>query len=113
MSNRREDLIWQHDKVLPYLLGELKQKIEKITPIQKIYLYGSRARMPFEKWHELQGKDWDILVICKFPIVNTHIWTTGLNYYIDLKVTNTEEAKNFFKNLKNRIELYPENHLPI
>lgn len=111
MSNRKKDLIWQHEKVLPYLFGELKENIDRITPVQQIYLYGSRARVPFEQWYELDGKDWDVLVICKFPIVNTRIWTTGLNYYIDLKITDLKGAKNFFEYNPDGIELFPVNHL--
>lgn len=113
MSNRMKGLIWQHERVLPYLFGDLKQKIERITPIEQIFLYGSRARLPFVKWNELEGKDWDILVICKFPIINTKVWTTNLRYYIDLKVTDMEGANNFFIYNKERIELFPKNHLQL
>ncbi len=111
MSNRKEDIIWQHEQVLPYIFGELKQKIDAITPILQMYLYGSRARVPMANWDELAGKDWDILVICKFPIVNTRIWTISLNYYIDLKITDLKGATNFFEYNPDAIELFPVNHL--
>lgn len=111
MSRRDLNLIWQHDKVLPYLFGELKQKIEAISPVEEIYLYGSRARTPIEDWQKLEGKDWDIVVVCKFPIVNTRIWTTDINYHIDLKITDVVGATNFFKHKKSLIELYPNNGL--
>lgn len=111
MSLRRMEMIWRHDKVLPYIFQELKSKIEAITPVQAIYLFGSRARTPLYEWEKLEGKDWDILVVCKFPIINTAIWTTGLNYNIDLKITDPKGAENFFKHQKQTIELFPTNQL--
>ena len=113
MSRIDLNLIWQHEKVLPYLLGELRQKIEAISPIENIYLYGSRARTPTQDWKNLDGKDWDILVVCKFPIINTKIWTTALNYHIDLKITDTAGTENFFKYKKHWVELYPKLRLKI
>ena len=113
MSRILKDMIWQHDKVLPYLFGDLKKKIEAISPIEKIYPYGSRSRTPVKDWQKLEGKDWDILIVCKFPIVNTRVWTTELNYYIDLKITDPAGAASFFKYKKDEIELYPNNSLDI
>ncbi|KAF2519501.1 hypothetical protein E0W68_03910 [Flavobacterium salilacus subsp. salilacus] len=112
MSLKRENLIWQPDKVLRYLFGELKQKIEVISPVYNIYLYGSRAHTAYGDWGTaLDGKDWDILIVCRFPIVNTKVWTTDLGYYIDLKVTDKKGADTFFKYQKHWIEMYPENNL--
>lgn len=113
MSIVRLNSIWQHDKVLPYLFGELKEKIEAITPIEQIYLFGSRAKIQVENWHQLDGKDWDILVIGKFPIINTHVWTWDKNYNIDLKITGPDGRDNFIKYNLPLIELYPENKLAV
>lgn len=113
MSRINTEAIWQPDKVLPYLFGELKQKIEAITPIQQIYLYGSRATTPVADWEKLEGKDWDILIICPFAIVNTVIWTRQLNYHIDLRVVDAVRAEQFLKHGPKLIELYPENKLPL
>jgi hypothetical protein len=111
MSQVKKERIWQHNTVLPYILHELRQKIEAITPIHNIYLTGSRARVPAEEWGELEGKDWDILVVCDFPIINTAVWTTGMNYHIDLIVTNPRKAAALLLNARKVIELYPDNQL--
>ena len=104
MHNR----IWQHNTVLPYILGGLRHKIEVITPVHKIYLTGSRARTVVANWSLLEGKDWDIIVVCDFPIVNARVWTWDLNYHIDLIVTTQDKAAVY---LQNAIELYPVNCL--
>lgn len=111
MSQVKMETIWQHDKVLPYILNELREKIEAITPVHKIYLYGSRARTAVFDWDKLEGKDWDIMVICAFPIVNTIIWTRELNYHIDLTVTTQERIEHFKQYNIPFIELYPKNEL--
>jgi predicted nucleotidyltransferase len=111
MSQVKMEKIWQHEYVLPYILNGLKEKIEAITPIQQIYLYGSRARTPITDWHKLEGKDWDIMVVCAFPIVNTNIWTSDLNYHIDLTVTTQERIDYFTKYAIPIIGLFPENEL--
>lgn len=107
MSRLRTDMVWQPERVLPYLLNELKQKIETITPVQGIWLTGSRARLPIEQWHSLEGKDWDILVQCSFSIVNTEIWTLQQGWYIDLVVANPQKARALLKNAKTPVELFP------
>ncbi len=104
--------IWQHEKVLPYVLGELRERIEKISPVTKIYLFGSRARVPVAQWHTLEGKDWDIWTVCNFPIKNTEIFTKQLNYHIDLKITGEKEAKLFLSQ-GSVLELYPLNCLTL
>ena len=111
MSKRSTELIWQPDKVLPYLFGDLFKKIEAITPIQKIYLFGSRSRVPVSELHTLKGKDWDLVVVCSFKIINTQIWTTDIGYHIDLNIINGEGVKNFFNYDMKMIELFPENNL--
>ena len=113
MSKVRQDMIWQHNLVLPYILGDLKAKIEKICAVEKILLYGSRARIPFKDWEQLVGKDWDILVIAKFPIVNTNIWTTACNYHVDLHVIDAAMAKIILQHPRAIKELYPNNELMI
>lgn len=113
MSQVKMDMIWQHEQVLPYLLGELKEKIEGITPIRKMYLYGSRSRVPFKDWNTLEGKDWDVVIVCDFKIVNTQIWTRDVNYHMDLMITDADGEKNFLNYKKTAIELYPENQLVI
>jgi predicted nucleotidyltransferase len=110
MSQVKTDRIWQHNLVLPYILNGLKQKIEAITPVHKIYLTGSRAKTPVADWGELEGRDWDILVVCDFPIINTAVWTRDLNYHIDLVITTPGKAATL---LQKAIELYPDNQLVI
>lgn len=113
MSQVKMETIWQHELVLPYILNELKEKIESITPVRKIILYGSRARTPLKDWEKLEGKDWDIIVVCDFPITNTHIWTKELHYHIDLSVTTKERMDHFEKYNVPIIELFPRNELEI
>jgi hypothetical protein len=113
MSQVKMDMIWQHQKVLPYILNGLRQKIDAITPMQRMYLIGSRGRTPISQWDTLEGKDWDVLVICRFPIVNTTVWTQALNYHIDLLVTTPQKENNYLKNAGTYVELYPENRLPM
>ncbi|MGE4512855.1 MAG: hypothetical protein AB7E26_03430 [Chryseobacterium sp.] len=60
MSQVKPEAIWQHDKVLPYIVTRLKEKISDITAVEKIILFGSRGRLPLEQWNKFQGKDWDI-----------------------------------------------------
>ncbi|VXB82556.1 conserved hypothetical protein [Flavobacterium sp. 9AF] len=113
MSQVKMESIWQHELVLPYILNELRRKIEDITPVRKIVLYGSRARTPIENWEKLNGKDWDVVIICDFPITNTHIWTRDLNYHIDLLVTTQEKINHFEKRNVPLLELFPTNKLEI
>lgn len=111
MGKLKLETIWQHHKVLPYILNELKQKIENITPVEKIYLFGSRAKTPLEDWHKLDGKDWDIIVQAKCKLTNTQIWTTDKNYHIDLYVVSKEQAKKLLQDTGKTLELFPCNEL--
>lgn len=111
MGKVKLETIWQHHKVLPYILNELKQKIENITPVEKIYLFGSRAKTPLEDWHRLEGKDWDIIVQAGCKLTNTQIWTTDKNYHIDLYVVNEEQAKKLLQDTGKTLELFPCNEL--
>lgn len=111
MSKVKLETIWQHEQVLPYILNELKQKIDNITTVEKIYLFGSRAKTPVEDWHRLEGKDWDIIVQAKFKLTNTHIWTTDKNYHIDLYVVSKEQAKKLLQDTGKTLELFPCNVL--
>lgn len=111
MSKVKLETIWQHDKVLPYILNELRKKIENITPVEKIYLFGSRAKTPTQDWHRLEGKDWDIIVQAGCKLANTQIWTTGKNYHIDLYVVSEEQATQLLKNTGKTVELFPRNEL--
>jgi hypothetical protein len=110
MSQVKLNMIWQHNTVLPYILGQLRQNIEAITPVEHIYLTGSRAYTPMQEWGVLEGKDWDIVVVCAFAIVNTKIWTSDVNYHIDLTMTTSQKVTAI---LQNAIELYPNNELQI
>jgi hypothetical protein len=111
MSQVNTSRIWQHNLVLPYILHTLRQKIEVITPIHKIYLTGSRAKTPVAKWGTLEGKDWDILVVCDFAIINTVVWTRDMNYHIDLVITNPQKAATHLQHTPKAIELYPVTRL--
>lgn len=113
MSKIKREFIWQHDKVLPYILHDLKEEIEKITPIEKIYLFGSRARKPFDNWDTLEGKDWDIIFQTKYKIINTAIWTSARNYHIDLFVLNEKDTHSLLKSTKSFKELYPKYELEV
>ena len=107
MSCIQLEMIWQHETVLPYILNELKQHVERITPVHHIYLHGSRAKTPITDWKQLEGKDWDIIMVCNFPIINTHIWTTDRNYHIDLSVIGKKKANELLKYRKDLVELFP------
>jgi predicted nucleotidyltransferase len=96
--------------VLPYILTALKNKIEEITPVEKIFLFGSRSRVPFEKWKELEGKDWDILVQTKFKLRNAYVLVDE-NYHLDLLVLDEERIKKYYSN--NLTMIFPENELII
>ncbi|MEZ0007242.1 hypothetical protein ABH942_002621 [Flavobacterium sp. 28YEA47A] len=113
MSQIKAEAIWQHELVLPYILKDLKAKVDVITPVRAIYLYGSRSRIMPKDWHLLEGKDWDIMMICDFPIVNTHVWTTNLNYHIDLTITTAGKIKDLLERNNSIIELYPNYKLMI
>ena len=111
MSKIKREFIWQHNQVLPYILHDLKEEIEKITPIEKVYLFGSRARKPFEDWDTLEGKDWDIIIQTKYKIINTAVWTSARNYHIDLFVLNEKDTQSLLKSTKSYKELYPKYEL--
>ena len=113
MSQIKAEAIWQHEFVLPYIFEDLKAKIDAITPVRAIYLYGSRSRVMPKDWHLLEGKDWDILIACDFPIVNSHIWTTALNYHIDLTITTEDKVSALKLDSRPIIELYPNYKLEI
>ena len=111
MSIVRKDLIWQPEKVLPYLFDLLIAKIETITPVRAIYLFGSRARVPISEWHTLEGKDWDLYIVCDFPIVNTSIWGRDMGYYLDLPIVTQERMDALLKGNAQLKQLYPEDVL--
>ena len=106
-------MIWQPEAVLPYLFGALKAKIETVSPVAAIYLFGSRARVPVSEWHILEGKDWDLYVVCDFPIVNTQIWGRDLGYYLDLVVITQEQLKKCLETDPHIQKLYPKDALGV
>lgn len=101
--------IWQHDKVLPYILTSLKDKINKITAVEKIILFGSRGRLPVERWNELEGKDWDIVVQAQCKLRNAHILVDE-DYHLDLLVLNKDQIEKFTENMTTK-EIFPVNEL--
>lgn len=111
MSQVKPESIWQHEKVLPYILTSLKDKINDITEVEKIIIFGSRGRLPVERWDELQGKDWDILVQVRCKVKNAGV-LVGENYHLDLLVLDEEQVKKFCQNKVTK-ELFPVNKLEI
>ncbi|MBO6185300.1 MAG: hypothetical protein J6O88_11545 [Chryseobacterium sp.] len=111
MSQVKPESIWQHEKVLPYILTSLKDKINDITEVEKIIIFGSRGRLPVERWDELQGKDWDILVQARCKVKNAGV-LVGENYHLDLLVLDEEQVKKFCQNKVTK-ELFPVNKLEI
>lgn len=109
MSKVKLEAIWQHNKVLPYILTSLKDKISEITAVEKIMLYGSRGRVPLEKWKELEGKDWDIVVQAKCKLKNAGVLINE-NYHLDLLVLDKERFMEFCRT-HPVIELFPFNEL--
>lgn len=109
MSKVNTGAIWQHDKVLPYILSCLKDKISKITSVEKILLFGSRGRLPLDRWSELEGKDWDIVVQARCKLKNANVLVDE-GYHIDLVVLNEEQVKTFCQNRMIR-EIFPVNEI--
>lgn len=109
MSRIKTESIWQHDKVLPYILTFLKEKINEITAIEKIILFGSRGRVPLERWSELEGKDWDILVQAGCKLKNPQVLVEQ-DYHMDLLVLDKEQTERFIQNMNTK-ELFPVNEL--
>jgi hypothetical protein len=109
MSQVKTGAIWQHEKVLPYILTSLKDKIAEITSVEKIFLFGSRGRLPFESWNELEGKDWDILVQAGCRLKNAHVLVEP-GYHLDLLVMSREQTEKFIGNMKTK-QLFPVNEL--
>ncbi|UWX59773.1 hypothetical protein N0B40_15300 [Chryseobacterium oranimense] len=109
MSRIKTESIWQHDKVLPYILTSLKEKINEITAVEKIMLFGSRGRLPLECWNELEGKDWDILVQTKCKLKNAHILVDKA-YHLDLLVLDENQVQKFTENMMIK-QLFPVNEL--
>jgi len=109
MSQVKPESIWQHNKVLPYILTSLKDNINDITEVEKIIIFGSRGRLPIERWNELQGKDWDILVQARCRVKNAGVLVSE-NYHLDLLVLDKEQVKKFCQN-KITKEIFPVNEL--
>lgn len=109
MSRVKPEAIWQHDKVLPYILTRLKDKISEITAVEKIMLYGSRGRLPLEKWRELEGKDWDVLVQGKCKLKNVGA-LVDKDYHLDLLVLDENQVQKFTENMVIK-QLFPINEL--
>ncbi|PTT78079.1 MULTISPECIES: hypothetical protein [unclassified Chryseobacterium] len=109
MSRVKTESIWQHDKVLPYILTRLKDKINEITAVEKILLFGSRGRLPLERWKELEGKDWDILVQAQCKLKNARVLLDE-EYHLDLLVLDESQTKKFIENMATK-ELFPTNEL--
>lgn len=99
MSRVKLETIWQHNKVLPYILTTLKDKIDDITAVEKIFLFGSRGRVPFDEWNKLEGKDWDVLVQAKCKLKNAHV-LIDKEYYLDLFVLDEESINTHYSNYK-------------
>lgn len=109
MSRVKPEAIWQHDKVLPYILTRIKDKINEITAVEKILLFGSRGRLPLERWNELKGKDWDVLVQAKCKLKNARVLLDE-EYHLDLLVLDESQTKKFTENMTTK-ELFPLNEL--
>ncbi|PQA94592.1 hypothetical protein B0A69_09015 [Chryseobacterium shigense] len=109
MSRVKPEAIWQHDKVLPYILTRLKDKISEITAVEKIFLFGSRGRVPFEQWEDLEGKDWDVLVQAKCKLKNAGI-LADKDYHLDLLVMDEIQVQKFTENMVIK-QLFPVNEL--
>jgi predicted nucleotidyltransferase len=109
MSRVKTESIWQHENVLPYILTSLKDRINEITAVEKIILFGSRGRLPLERWNELEGKDWDILVQAKCKLKNAHVLVEE-DYHLDLLVLNEEQTERFIQKMNTK-ELFPVNEL--
>ena len=109
MSRVKLEAIWQHEKVLSYILTALKDKINEITAVEKIFLFGSRGRIPFEEWDTLEGKDWDVLVQAKCKLKNANV-LLDKDYYVDLLVLDEENIHKYYpeKSLKM---VFPDNEL--
>jgi len=113
MSIVRLDMIWQPEAVLPYLLHTLKAKVETITPVKAMYLFGSRSRVGLDQWHTLEGKDWDIYIVCDFPIVNTRIWGRDIGYYLDIVITTQKRIDTLLQANGGIKQLFPEDTLDL
>lgn len=111
MSKVKTEAIWQHEKVLPYILTCLKDRISEITTVEKIMLFGSRGRIPQDEWHILEGKDWDVLVQAGFRVKNANI-LVNKEYHLDLIVLNSEQVKEFCR-AKPTKELFPTNEIKL
>ncbi|MBB4807242.1 putative nucleotidyltransferase [Chryseobacterium defluvii] len=109
MSQVKPKAIWQHDKVLPYILSRLKDKINEITAVEKIMLFGSRGRLALERWNELEGKDWDILVQARCKLKNAAVLVDE-NYHLDLLVLDEHQVQKFTGNMTIK-QIYPVNEL--
>ncbi|PTT77863.1 MULTISPECIES: hypothetical protein [unclassified Chryseobacterium] len=109
MSRVKTEAIWQHEQVLPYILTRLKDKISEITAVEKILLFGSRGRLPLERWSELEGKDWDVLVQAKCKLKNAHVLVEE-GYHLDLLVLDESQTEKFIQNMTTK-ELFPINKL--
>jgi len=57
MSAIRFDKYWQEEAVMPYL-----KELFDTHNCRKMYLMGSRGKVPFEEWEKLKGKDWDVML---------------------------------------------------
>ncbi|WP_336690273.1 MULTISPECIES: hypothetical protein [unclassified Chryseobacterium] len=109
MSRVKTESIWQHEQVLPYILTRLKDKISEITAVEKILLFGSRGKLPLERWSELEGKDWDILVQAKCKLKNAHVLVEE-GYHLDLLVLDEYRINELYEHIKTK-ELFPVNEL--
>ncbi|MET3034805.1 hypothetical protein ABXT08_01765 [Chryseobacterium sp. NRRL B-14859] len=109
MSRVKLEAIWQHDKVLPYILTTLREKIHDITAVEKIFLFGSRGRVPTEQWNQLEGKDWDVLVQAKCKLKNAQV-LVDKDYHLDLVVLD-EKRINTYYNPSSLKLIFPENEL--
>ncbi len=109
MSQVKLGAIWQHDKVLPYILTSLKDKINDITAVEKIFLFGSRARVPMERWHELEGKDWDVLVQAKCKLKNAQV-LVDKEYHLDLLVLDEDKINAYYTSTRLK-QIFPVNEL--
>lgn len=93
-----------------YVLNDLKEIIEGITQVYKIYLTGSRSKYRDDGSVDLTGKDWDIMVVARNRIINTKVWTVDKGYHIDLMI-RSEESFDLSKQ-PHCVELYPVRSFP-
>lgn len=112
MSRRNLDKKYSPEDIIPYLYSLFYERMPKVSKPIRMYLVGSRGRLPLEEWGILKGKDWDIVVEFDHCMRDANSLIDS-EYNIEIMCCDTKNVvdsvrSNNYKGSGKGIELFPD-----